>query len=67
MPTPGYYIYTETSGPRTGSTYVLRTPLFDVAKGLGCQVRFGYNMYGASMGTLQVSSLYLSFLQAKSI
>ena len=51
---PGYYYFTEASGRPRGATYVLRSPWFDKPKGLGCQLRFAYSMYGAGMGTLQV-------------
>ncbi len=48
-----YYIYTESSGYYSKKAY-LESPCFDITSLSNPELSFYYNMYGATMGTLQV-------------
>ena len=51
----GGFIFTEASSPvNTGDTAVVHTPIFTVEAGCKINIEFYYNMYGSTMGTLQV-------------
>lgn len=49
-------MYVEASGRRPGQTAKLESPVFTaITTGETCSVWFAYHMYGAAMGTLNVS------------
>ena len=51
----GYYAYLEASGPNPGDKAWLVSPKFQSSgSDCSCQLAFAYNMYGASMGDLNV-------------
>lgn len=61
----GYYAYIETSSPRVrGDTARLFSPVFQASS--SCQFSFYYNMYGSSIGALNVYVRFqnLSIIQA---
>ena len=50
-----YYMYTETSSPRTtGDIAILESPCFDLTSAFSANFSFYYHMYGSTMGTLYV-------------
>lgn len=51
----GYFAYTESSFPRrTGDTAYLAGPILPASNGI-CWIKFWYNMYGSTIGTLRVT------------
>lgn len=51
----GYYMYTETSSPRvSGDTAILESSCFYLGSASDATFSFWYNMYGATIGTLDV-------------
>ncbi|XP_065198014.1 MAM and LDL-receptor class A domain-containing protein 2-like [Sycon ciliatum] len=54
----GTYYYVESSSPVTAGQFaVMSTPFFNPPTGLGCNVRFAYSMYGATIGSMTVTAV----------
>lgn len=50
----GTYFYTETSGGGQGDTYSFLSPCVDLSVNPDPKLAFGWHMFGANMGTLEV-------------